>query len=218
MKLHAIYAGVVVVVILLALAGAWQWGEHVRYRAQLEQSIQDHEKRAKELEQQNAQLTATIRDVREQAAAAIADLEKQRAQAKASPEQAIRIVHDVLPTATVSQVPDAPSSLSKADTQKLADFQLTCAECDTNLRAAREEISADETKVTNLEGERDQLKKDLETSQKSHRRGFWRTLGCSIAGMAGAGLGTAVGKTDGGKAKGAAIGAGAGILLCELTH
>jgi hypothetical protein len=216
--IHKVYAVVIFVLVVIAAVTAWQWGEHLKAAGKRDAQLEASEKQRLVLEQQNAQLAQSIEALRSQNAQVMASLEAQRRQVQASPEQAIRVVHDVLPQAQMSNVPDAPSVLNQKDAVKLADFKLQCTECDQSLAEVRAEDKVKDEQIGNLQTEKLSLQRDLETAKNSHKIGFWRKFGCTFAGAAGAGLGSAVGKTDSGKMKGAAIGAGLGATLCYFTR
>lgn len=137
--------GIGVAVCIILAWGVIQYVQHSNDKAAMEATIATLEKQNKTLAEDRAKLGEMIVAVREDADRRIEALERSKPK---TPEQAIRIVHDVLPQANLNALPNAPSSLNAADAKILADFKIDF-----------EKLKVD---VAALKAENDGLKKQAE--------------------------------------------------------
>lgn len=145
--------------IVILTWGIIQYVSHSADEAAMQATISTLEQQNKLLKEDRAKLSEMIVAVRDDADKRIAELEKQKPK---TPEQAIRIVHDVLPQAQLQQLPDAPSRLSAADAKTLADFKIEFEKLRVDVEALRKEnlglkqqADIDQKTIANITQERD---------------------------------------------------------------
>lgn len=140
---------------------------------------------------------------------AIADLEAERAK-PATIQTVTKFLPAPLPKGSevkIEQLPDAPtpqlvvSGDAQANLQAIQDMEIKHLECDTNLAACNQKLTAETQKAATWE-------QTAKGGSKTHR--FMKVL--KVVGCAGGGA--ALGSLW--KAKGAAIGGAAGAAGCEL--
>jgi hypothetical protein len=138
---HVIWAGVLALVIFLAIAGALTWAEHVRAEA-----TRDAEIKASKVEVER--LKTEIQKEAEAFKRQYDALEKQKQEVKTAP-QAVRIIHDTIPLSQPitmldkpkDAAPDAPSAtLNDQQLIELSKHALSCKQCELNLAKDESEL------------------------------------------------------------------------------
>jgi peptidoglycan hydrolase CwlO-like protein len=188
MNPHKIYIPAIVVLIVLAVLIGSAWSAHVKDEARRDAVIHEQEKTIADLHEAMDKRQAELKQQ-------LSELEGRKQSVIKVPSSAPQIIREMIPTpiqqtAAIEKdtLPNAPVAvLTKQNEIDLAQFALSCKECDTRLQAV-EADKADQTKqIAALTTERDAAMKAAKGGsvlQRFRRNAKWFVIG----GLAGYGI------------------------------
>jgi uncharacterized coiled-coil protein SlyX len=188
MNPHKIYIPAIVVLIVLAVLIGSAWSAHVKDEARRDAVIHEQEETIADLHEAMDKRQAELKQQ-------LSELEGRKQSVIKVPSSAPQIIREMIPTpiqqtAAIEKdtLPNAPVAvLTKQNEIDLAQFALSCKECDTRLQAV-EADKADQTKqIAALTTERDAAMKAAKGGsvlQRLRRNAKWFVIG----GLAGYGI------------------------------